>query len=106
MGTIKITKAFLGCTHNLLLLPFSVQAIPAIKLKDDPWEHMTKYNELCDNHEPLRAYHAKLDLMDAMDNPDHENLKWQVENISDWELKKPNRDRKYLYKSLGWGDKG
>lgn len=62
-GPSKVTRAFMGSTENLLVLPSALQALPATKLKDDPWEHKINHSSLCEDHEHLRIYHAKLDLM-------------------------------------------
>ena len=82
-GPSKVTRALIGSTNELLVLPSAIQALPVIKLKDDPWEHKTSYSTLINDQENLRAYHAKLDLMEFMDQPDQSNKKWQVESINE-----------------------
>lgn len=101
-GPSKIpSKALLSCSNDELLLPSSLQAIPAVKLCDDPWGHIPKYHELDAEHELLRVYHAKLDLMSNVDNPDQADLEWQVESIEEWELKKTKQGQ-MLFLKVTW----
>ena len=99
----KVTKALLGSTGDLLVLPSSIQALPAIKLKDDPWEHKSNYTSLYDEHECLRAYHAKLDLMGSMEEQDQSDKERQVESIDDWELKGTKQGQKVFLKVTWFG---
>ena len=71
------------------LLPTSIHALPSKGLKDIPLVH-TKPIPLTLNkqHEELRAYHARLDLMESILNPDQSDFEWQVEAITDWTVKR------------------
>ena len=88
----------MGSTGNLLVLPSALQALPAIKLKDDPWEHKTKHINLHEEHEHLRGYHAKLDLMGSFGEQDQPDKEWQIETINGWELKRTNQGHQALLK--------
>ncbi|HEY9707174.1 MAG TPA: hypothetical protein V6D48_03105, partial [Oculatellaceae cyanobacterium] len=36
----------------------------------------------------LRKYHAKLDIMNALEQQDQQDLDWQVKEIQDWKKRK------------------
>ena len=93
----------MGSTGNLLVLPSALQALPVMKLKDDPWEHKVNYASLLDSHETLRCYHAKLDLMESSNTYDYTNNGWQIENIDDWELKRTNQGLNVFLKVTWFG---
>ena len=82
------TRKTMMVNSKRILLPTSVQAVPSkglldkpIKLKD-PSPLVNSYK-----HEDLRAYHARLDLMQAIINPNQSDFEWQVQNIVDWTTK-------------------
>ena len=62
-----------------IIVPFSIQSIPSIGLNDKPL-FLNKATPLCldPQHEELRAYHACLDLMKAIINPEQEYLERQA----------------------------
>jgi hypothetical protein len=97
----KVTKALLGSTSNILLLPSSLQALPSFKLLDDPWQHIPGLGELSNKDEALRAYHAKLDLWQQVQNPEQDDYDWQIEKIEDWELRKSKSGQK-VYLKVTW----
>ena len=71
-----------------IIVPSSIQAIPSIGLNDKPL-FLNKAAPLCldPQHEGLRAYHARLDMMQAIINPEQEDLEWQAETITEWTTK-------------------
>ena len=58
------------------------------------------------NNERLRVYHARLDIMQAIINPDEANMQWQVESILEWKYQ-PCKSGKRVMIKLTWigGDK-
>ena len=70
---------------NMIIVPSSIQAVPAKGLSNKPLV-MDNLGPLSSEFklEQLRCYHAKLDLMHAMINPEQDDYDWQVENIHDW----------------------
>ena len=83
--------------------------MPAITkgLKDHPLVIDNKKSLLTQpNYERLRAYHAKLDIVQAIINPDEADMQWQVESILEWKYK-PCKTGKQLIVKLNWigGDK-
>ena len=66
-------------------VPTFVQAVPFKALIDKPLI-MDQYPPLTytDKNERLRMYHGRLDLLQAIVNPDQADLDWQVETILEW----------------------
>lgn len=68
-----------------LVVPSAIQAIPAIGLnksslfKPDPIPL-----SLDEKHEDLRAYHARLDMIQSIISPEQCDYDWQVENFIEW----------------------
>ena len=64
------------------LLPSSIQAEPSKGLIDKPLKNNIT-SPLSSKDERLRAYHARLDLMQSILHPQQEDLDWQVETITE-----------------------
>jgi hypothetical protein len=90
-----------------IIVPSSIQAIPSIGLNDKPL-FLNKATPLCldPQHEGLRAYHARLDMMQAIVNPEQEDLEWQAETITEWATK-GHPDNLQILLKITWigGDK-
>ena len=73
----------------MVIVPSSIQAVPSKGLIDKPLilNNLTPLSTV-DRDERLRAYHARLDLLNAMIKPEADDLDWQVENITDWKFDK------------------
>ena len=91
----------------MFTVPSSIQAEPVTGLKDIPLK-LNEYAPLNSDpkREELRAYHARLDLMQAMLNREPADLEWQVEKIIDWTTKSTKLGSQIMIK-LAWmgGDK-
>ena len=62
---------------RLITLPSSIQAEPINGLKDQPLILNYKLPlSTKPSHEKLRAYHTRLDFMQAMLNPDEADMQW------------------------------
>ena len=88
-------------------VPTSVQAIPSKGLIDKPLI-MDQYPPLThtDKDERLRMYHARLDLLQTIVNPDQADLDWQVETILEWTTKATKKGDQVMFE-VNWigGDK-
>ena len=92
---------------RLITLPSSIQAEPIRGMIDQPLILDKKLPlSTQPSHEKLRAYHTRLDLMQAMLNPDEADMQWQVENILEWKYQ-PCKSGKQVMVKLTWigGDK-
>lgn len=90
-----------------LIVPSSIQAVPSKGLIDKPLIQLDPIPlSIDDKDERLRAYHARLDLMQTIINPDHNDYDWQVETITDWTTKSYMDDIRVMLK-VTWigGDK-
>ena len=69
-------------------VPSSIQAIPTEGMTNLPLkiERQTPL-ETDPKSERLRAYHARLDLLQAMLHPEQADQEWHVETITDWTIK-------------------
>ena len=90
-----------------VIVPATIQAIPSQGLLDKPLilNHVIPLSQ--DNKdERLRAYHARLDLMQSIIHPEQADFDWQVEEISDWTSKMHN-DKHVVSLKVTWigGDK-
>ena len=56
-----------------------------------------------EKEEKLRAYHAKLDLMNDMFMPDDDSYKWQVEHIDKYLVKKKDDKVNIFFKVIWFG---
>jgi hypothetical protein len=82
-----------------VIVPTSIQAIPSKGLNNKPLLHQDPIPLSLDSrHEGLRAYHARLDLIQAIINPEASDYEWQVETISDWTTKGYLDDKQVLLK--------
>jgi len=78
-GPSKVTNAMLVNQKGMMLLPSSIQAIPAPNLKTVPKKEkiIRVLSEVLDNTksgEALRLYHAQLDLLNSIYHPDQSDL--------------------------------
>ena len=65
-------------------MPFSIQAEPILGMIDKLLVlEIKKSLSTKPVHEHLRAYHARLDLMQAMINPDQADIEWQINQTID-----------------------
>ena len=92
-GLSKVTNAMLVNQKGMMLLPSSIQAIPAPNLKKVQKKEkvIRVLSEVLDNTksgEALRLYHAQLYLLNSIYHPDQSDLDWQVEDIEDWMVRK------------------
>jgi len=91
---------------KMLIVPSSIQAVPTKGMLNKPLIHNEKHVPLSIKEETLRAYHARLDLMQAIIHPEQSDYDWQVESIIDWTTK-PNKNRQDILLKVTWigGDK-
>ena len=105
--TSSKSRKAMSVNGKTIIVPNSIQAIPYKGLVDKPLIH-TKSTPLSLDFkdESLRAYHARLDLMQAIVHPEQSDHDWQVETITDWTCK-TYLDTKQLMLKVTWigGDK-
>ena len=66
------------------ILPSGIQAIPVIELHNNgPPMVIQDSIKTTKTGEELRLYHAQLDLLESIYNPDQSDFDWQVEDIQD-----------------------
>ena len=105
--TASKTRKAMSVNGRLITLPSSIQAEPIRGLIDQPLildDRLPLSTK--PSHEKLRAYHTRLDLMQAMLNPDEADMQWQVESVLEWKYK-PCKSGKQVMIKLTWigGDK-
>ena len=95
-------------THNMpMVVPSCIPAVPSKDLIDKPLiVSESSPLDLDPTSERLRAYHTRLDLMQAIINPDQADLEWQVEDITEHTTKSGKKGPKTMLK-VTWigGDK-
>ena len=85
-------------------VPTSVQAVPSKRLIDKPLI-IDQYPPLTYTNKDERCS-ARLDLLQAIVNPDQADLDWQVETILEWTTKATKKGNQVIFK-VNWigGDK-
>ena len=85
-----------------IIVPNSIQAVPAIVLVDNLLiQDKSTPLSLDFKDESLRAYHARLDLLQSIVHPEQSDYDWQAENITAWTYK-TNQDSKTLMLKVTW----
>ena len=90
-GPSKTTNAMLTNQKGMMLLPSSIQAIPAPNLTsqvEKPVLVLPEALDISENMENLRLYHAQLDFLSSLHHPDQADLDWQIEDVKDWTVRK------------------
>src|SRR6476620_996582 len=93
------TRKAMKVNGRLVTIPSSIQAEPTHGLKDIPLLFNEKSTK--PSHEKLRAYHTRLDLMQAMLDPDQADMDWQVEDIQEWKTR-PCKSGKEVIVKVAW----
>ena len=103
--TASRTRKTMTVNGRSIIVPSSIQAIPSKGLNSKPL-CLSKATLLNPQHEELRAYHARLDMMQAIINPEQTDLEWQTENITEWTTK-GDPDSLHVLLKVTWigGDK-
>ena len=107
--TWKGTKSRKAMSVNgkTMLVPSKLHAVPVKGLLNQPLIHLDPIKlSLDENSENLRAYHARLDLMQAIIHPEQSDYDWQVETITEWTTK-DHLDNQQVLLKVTWigGDK-
>ena len=97
--TASKTRKAMTVNGRLITLPSSIQAEPIKGLKNQPLILDYKLPlSTKPSHEKLRAYHTRLDLMQAMLNPDEADMQWQIESILEWEYRPCKEGKQVMIK--------
>lgn len=101
------TRKAMTVNGRSIIVPSSIQAIPSKGLNHRPLSLRQPTPLILSlEHEELRAYHARLYLMQALINPEQADLEWQAETITEWTAKGVPENLQVLVK-VTWigGDK-
>ena len=111
-GPSTIAKVLFTVLLGVTFLPNTIIAEPINGLKDTGVAHLhpdpifMKPLSKEERHENLRAYHARLDLMNEVMDPDPTNRDWQAQSIESFVVRGEGENTRILLK-VAWfgGDK-
>ena len=104
-----IKQAILIGLTTTLTLPTTILAEPAVDLVELGPKFIEQHKidaipfTADDHHEKLQAYHARIDLLNSIFNPEQHDLDWQIAKI-DRHLTKhiPNQNQSRIYYKVTW----